>query len=67
MSATTTVTITTDDAAEITYTLEWLRDWFAHDPETLGGSLRRFSFGLFTLDDLASELAGFATILGGRP
>lgn len=54
------------DAIEIAEALQWLRDWFASDPD-LAGSLRRFSFGLVSLTEISSELDRFAYTLGWRP
>ena len=54
------------DAIEIGEALQWLRDWFASDPE-LARSMRRFSFGLFTLDEISDDLDRFANKLGHQP
>jgi hypothetical protein len=66
MSAGPTVTLDAADAVELADALQWLRDWFASDPD-LARSMRRFSFGLVTLADIDAELAGFAFTLGQRP
>jgi hypothetical protein len=60
-----TVTLDAADALDIAEALQWLRDWFASDPE-LTRSLRRFSFGLFTLAEISAELDQFAFTLGHR-
>lgn len=65
MNATdTTVTLDAADAIEIAEALQWLRDWFGYDPDTLGTSMRRHSFGLFTLDEIDSDLGRFVHVLG---
>jgi hypothetical protein len=53
------------DATEIAEALQWLRDWFASDPD-LARSMRRFSYGLISLDEISTELDGFAWTLGWR-
>jgi len=67
MSADTTITINAADAVELVEALEWLRDWFDYDHDTLAASMRRHSFGLFHLDELDDTLDRFARLLGGRP
>lgn len=68
MSIATTVTIPAEDAVEILEALQWLREWFIDDPEQLAArSLRRFSYGLFSLGELAEDLDRYASILGARP
>lgn len=64
-TAETTVTLAAGDAIELAAALGWLRDWFASDPDTLAASMRRHSFGLFRLDDVDSDLAHYAWLLGG--
>ena len=59
------ITIDAADALEIAEALQWLRDWFTSDPE-LARSMRQFSYGLFTLDEISTELDGFAFTLGYR-
>jgi hypothetical protein len=59
------ITIDTADAIEIAEALHWLRDWFASDPN-LAKSMRRFSYGLMTLDEISAELNQFAYTLGHR-
>ena len=41
----------------------FLHDWIATDPDTLAASLRRFALGLFSLEELAGDLARFASLL----
>jgi hypothetical protein len=59
------ITIDAADAIEIAEALHWLRDWFAADPD-LARSMRRFSYGLLTLDEISAELDQFAFTLGHR-
>jgi hypothetical protein len=59
------VTLDAADAIEIAEALQWLRDWFASDPD-LARSMRRFSFGLFTLEEISAELDQFTITLGHR-
>jgi thymidine phosphorylase len=54
------------DAFEIAEALQWLRDWFASDPD-LASSMSRFSLGLVTLTEISSDLDRFASTLGWRP
>lgn len=63
----TPVTLDPVDAIEIAEALQWLREWFAADRDILARSLRRFSLGLFTLDDLDGDLDQFSYTLGDRP
>jgi hypothetical protein len=60
------VTLDAADAIEIAEALQWLRDWFASDPE-LARSMRRFSLGLLTLEEISAELDQFTITLGHRP
>lgn len=60
----TTVTLDAADASEIAEALQWLRDWFGYDPDTLAASIRRHSFGLFTLDEIDGDLGRFVHALG---
>lgn len=66
--ATTTTTVTLDaaDAIEIAEALSWLHDWFSYDHDTLAVSMRRHSFGLFTLHEIDTELHRFIRLLGGE-
>ena len=64
-------TIDPADLVELGECCGFLHDWIATDPDTLTTSLRRFSLGLFSLEELAEDLARFATLLdpndpGGR-
>lgn len=51
------------DLIEIGEFCEFLHDWIATDPDTLGPSLRRFSLGLFSLEEFAGDLDRFAWLL----
>ena len=60
------------DLVELGEFCGFIHDWIATDPDTLKASLRRFSFGLFSLEELAGDLARFASLLdpndpGDRP
>lgn len=63
---TTTITIDAADAIELAEALEWLRDWFAEDHDRLAASMRRYSYGLFHLDELDSDLDRLAHLLKGH-
>jgi hypothetical protein len=66
MNATdTTITLDAADGIEIAEALQWLRDWFGYDPDTLATSMRRHSFGLCTLDEIDGDLGRFVHVLGG--
>ncbi|MDZ7679048.1 MAG: hypothetical protein U5K29_10900 [Acidimicrobiales bacterium] len=59
------------DLVELGEFCGFLHDWIATDPDTLAPSLRRFSFGLFSLEEIAGDLDRFAWLLnpndpGGR-
>ncbi len=57
-----------EHAAELAELLEFIHEWFTvnRDNEALHASLRRFSFGLFTVDELRSDIGRFAFLLGGH-
>ena len=55
-----------EHAAELAELLEFIHEWFATDNDALQASLRRFSFGLFSLDELRSDIGRFAFLLGGH-
>lgn len=42
--------------------LSFLHDWMDSDPEVLDRSLRRFSFGVFRLDEMAREVEHYAFV-----
>ncbi|MFN8103932.1 MAG: hypothetical protein U0U69_05685 [Acidimicrobiia bacterium] len=56
-------TIDPADLVELGEFCGFLHDWIATDPDTLKPSLRRFSLGLFSLEELAGDLARFAWLL----
>jgi hypothetical protein len=53
-----------DDSGELAALLGFLADWIATDPDTLGPSMHRFTFGLFGLDEIRGDLSRFAWALG---
>jgi hypothetical protein len=62
-------TLRADHAAELTEVLEFIHEWLStnRDNDALRASLRRFSFGLFTIDELRAELGIYVFLLGGDP
>lgn len=58
-------TLGDDEVVELAEMLEFLHDWATRENLALGSSLRRFAFGLFTLDELRRDIARFAFLLGG--
>jgi hypothetical protein len=62
-------TLRADHAAELTEVLEFIHEWLSinRDNDALRASLRRFSFGLFTIDELRAELGTYVFLLGGDP
>lgn len=52
------------DSVELAGLLGFLHDWFADQPDPLAASMRRFTFGLFTLDEIRRDLLRFAWALG---
>lgn len=51
------------DLVELGEFCGFLHDWIATDPDTLRPSLRRFSFGMFSLEELVDYLARYAWLL----
>lgn len=51
-------------AVELGEMLEFLHDWIASCADARA-SFRRFTFGLFTVEELRADLARFAFLLGG--
>lgn len=49
-----------EDRIELAEFLGFLQDWMHSDPETLSRSVRRFTLGLYTLDELISDTTKFA-------
>ncbi len=60
-------TLRAEHAAELAEVLEFIHEWLSvnRDNDALRASLRRFSFGLFTIDELRSDIGRFAFLLGG--
>jgi hypothetical protein len=60
-------TLRADHAAELAELLEFIHEWLSvnRDNDALRASLSRFSFGLFTIDELRSDIGRFAYLLGG--
>lgn len=54
-----------DDVAELAEMLEFLHDWTSRERDPLAASFGRFTFGLFSLEELRCDLARFAFLLGG--
>ena len=59
---TTTTILPSGDAVELGELLGLLHDWLADTDVAV--SLRRFTFGLISLEELRSDLARFAFALG---
>lgn len=57
-----------EHAVELAELLEFVHDWFTtnRDNDAFHASLHRFSFGLFDLDELRSDISRFAYLLGGH-
>jgi len=51
------------ELVELGELLGFLHDWANEEHQDLAESLRRFSFGLFNLDELAGDLARFSFLL----
>lgn len=54
-----------DEMVELTEMLGFLHDWASLEAGPLEASLRRFAYGMFSLDELRRDLARFAFLLGG--
>ncbi|CAN5712910.1 hypothetical protein BH24ACT5_BH24ACT5_08170 [soil metagenome] len=56
-----------EHAVELAELLEFIHEWLSVncDRDVLGVSLRQFCFGLFTIDELRSDIGRFAYLLGG--
>jgi hypothetical protein len=59
----TTTILPGDDAVELGELLGFLHDWLSTNNDA-AVSLRRFTLGLIGLDELRSDLARFASVLG---
>jgi len=53
-----------DDSVELGELLGFLGDWFAAHHDPLAASMHRFTFGLFTLDEIRRDVSRFAWALG---
>jgi len=55
-----------EHAAELAEVLEFIHEWLSanHDNDAIIASLRRFSLGMFTVDELRSDIGRFAYLLG---
>jgi hypothetical protein len=60
---TTTTMLPGGDAVELGELLGFLHDWLSTDTD-VAVSLRRFTFGLISPDEVRSDLARFASALG---
>ena len=60
-------TLRPDHAAELAEVLEFIYEWLSDnsDNDALRASLHRFCFGVFTIDELRSDIGRFAYLLGG--
>lgn len=60
-------TLRAEHAVELAEMLEFIYEWLSDncDNDALRASLRRFSDGLFSIDELRSDLGRFAYLLGG--
>ncbi len=52
--------MTDEDLVELAEFLGFLHDWMRTDHDTLSRSVRRFTFGLFTLDEFIADTIKFA-------
>jgi uncharacterized protein YndB with AHSA1/START domain len=66
-AATTTVSLPPEDVVELAEMLEFIAEWFTDQHDDLTTPLRRHTFGLFSIDELASDLHRFADRLGRTP
>jgi hypothetical protein len=60
-------TLRAEHAAELAEMLEFIHEWLSvnRDNDAIVASLRRFSFGMFTVDELRSEIGTNIFMLGG--
>ena len=63
----TVVSLPPEDVVELVEMLEFIAEWFNETRDDLAEPLRRYSFGLFSLDELADDLTRFADRLGRTP
>lgn len=66
-TATTMVSLPPEDVVELAEMLEFIAEWFTDSGDDLTAPLRRHTYGLFTLDELASDLTRFADRLARTP
>jgi len=64
---TTVVALWPEDVVELAEMLEFIAEWFTETRDDLDPALRRHTFGLFSLDELADDLTRFADRLGRTP
>lgn len=66
-TTTTTVSLPPEDIVELAEMLEFIAEWFSDQHDDLTTPLRRHTFGLFSLDELADDLQRFADRLTRTP
>jgi hypothetical protein len=66
-TAHTTVSLPPEDVVELAEMLTFIAEWFTESRDDLTAPLRRHTYGLLGLDELASDLTGFADRLGTTP
>lgn len=66
-AATTTVSLLPEDVVELAEMLEFIAEWFSDQHDDLTAPLRRHTFGLFSLNELADDLQRFADRLTRTP
>lgn len=66
-ATTTTVSLPPEDIVELAEMLEFIAEWFTDQHDDLTTPLRRHTFGLFSLDELANDLQRFADRLARTP
>ena len=63
----TTVSLPPEDVVELAEMLEFIAEWFADSHDDLTAPLRRHTFGLFSVAELADDLQRFADRLTRTP
>lgn len=66
-SITTMVSLPPEDVVELAEMLTFIAEWFADQHDDLAAPLRRHTFGLFSVDELTSDLQRFADRLTRTP
>jgi hypothetical protein len=66
-TTTTVVSLTPEDVIELAEMLEFIAEWLNDHHDDLTKSLRRHTFGLFTLDELTHDLQRYACRLEATP